>query len=124
MITGSVAGLQQLPFDPYYALSKHAVVGLMRSLSGLQSRGIRDNAIFPGGIDTGIAPDDLPSPTAMSPRSYVPDVVVQVLESGEGGEICVALGETHGAWTIEPPALTAPPGTSPGGARESAQSPD
>ena len=123
MITASVAGLQQLPFDPYHALSKHAVVGLMRSLSGLQSRGIRVNAIFPGEIDTGIAPD-LPSPTAMSPRSYIPDVVVQVLELGEGGEIWIALGETHGAWTIEPPALTAPPGTSPGGARESAQPPD
>jgi hypothetical protein len=48
---------------------------------------------------------------------------VEVLESREGGEIWVDLGETHGAWTMEPPALTAPPGTSPGRATESPQSP-
>lgn len=56
--TASVAGLAELPFDPYYAATKHAVVGLVRSLGApLAARGIRLNALCPGGVDTAIVPD-------------------------------------------------------------------
>jgi NAD(P)-dependent dehydrogenase (short-subunit alcohol dehydrogenase family) len=109
VVTASIAGLQPLGFDPFYALSKHALVGLVRSLHGLQSRNIRVNAICPGGVDTAIVPDELRAAhIVMSPPSYIADVVVQVLESCTGGAVWVARSEAQGAWPIDPPVLTAP----------------
>jgi NAD(P)-dependent dehydrogenase (short-subunit alcohol dehydrogenase family) len=51
--TASLAGLTAIPFDPLYVASKHAVVGLVRSL-GLAhgGEGIRVNAVCPGFADT------------------------------------------------------------------------
>ncbi|MBM4383624.1 MAG: SDR family oxidoreductase [Deltaproteobacteria bacterium] len=55
--TSSAAGLIALPWDPYYAATKHAVVGLVRSFGApLAARGIRLNALCPVGIDTAIVP--------------------------------------------------------------------
>jgi len=51
--TASLAGLIPTPFDPIYALTKHAVIGLVRSLvPHLQAKGIRVNAVCPGITDT------------------------------------------------------------------------
>src|SRR6266851_1767421 len=51
--TASVAGLISLPMDPIYAMTKHAVVGLVRSLAPqLSVKGITINAICPGVVDT------------------------------------------------------------------------
>jgi NAD(P)-dependent dehydrogenase (short-subunit alcohol dehydrogenase family) len=58
VVTASLAGITPYSVDPLYTLSKHAVVGLVRSLGPtLWERGIRINAICPGGIDTAIIPD-------------------------------------------------------------------
>jgi len=58
VVTASLAGITPYSIDPLYAMSKHAVVGLVRSLGPtLTERGIRINAICPGGIDTAIIPD-------------------------------------------------------------------
>lgn len=58
VVTASLAGITPYSVDPLYTLSKHAVVGLVRSLGEpLAERGIRINAICPGGIDTAIIPD-------------------------------------------------------------------
>lgn len=47
--TASLAGLTGTPFDPIYSSNKHAVVGLVRSLSPLLSAdSIRVNAVCPG----------------------------------------------------------------------------
>ena len=47
--TASLAGLTGVPLDPFYAASKHAVVGLARSLGPfLVDHGIRFNAVCPG----------------------------------------------------------------------------
>jgi NAD(P)-dependent dehydrogenase (short-subunit alcohol dehydrogenase family) len=60
VITASNAGLGGLAFDPYYSASKHAVIGVVRSLGPtLLQHGIRLNALCPGGIDTAIVPDHL-----------------------------------------------------------------
>lgn len=60
VITASTAGLGGLAFDPYYSASKHAVVGVVRSLGpSLLQVGIRLNALCPGGIDTAIVPEHL-----------------------------------------------------------------
>src|SRR5205085_6829100 len=51
--TASLAGLTALPGDPIYALTKHAVVGFVRSVApGLEARGVRFNAVAPGIVDT------------------------------------------------------------------------
>lgn len=54
LVTASRASLGPLPQDLGYAMSKHAVAGLVRSLAdGLKSRGISINAICPATVDTG-----------------------------------------------------------------------
>jgi NAD(P)-dependent dehydrogenase (short-subunit alcohol dehydrogenase family) len=49
--TASLAGLVAMPLDPVYSLTKHAVVGFVRSVA-LQLAPIRINAICPGIADT------------------------------------------------------------------------
>src|SRR5439155_140657 len=51
--TASLAGLTATPMDPIYALTKHAVVGFVRSVAPqLAARGIRISALCPGFTDT------------------------------------------------------------------------
>src|SRR5206468_2235859 len=49
VVTASLAGLMEMPVDPLYALTKHAVVGFVRSAAPqLAERGIRINMVNPG----------------------------------------------------------------------------
>ena len=51
--TASLAGLIAFPPDPIYTLTKHAVVGLVRSLGAqLAEKNITVNAVCPGVVDT------------------------------------------------------------------------
>ena len=51
--TASLAGLVAYPGDPIYAVTKHAVVGFVRSMGEqLEPKGITVNAICPGFVDT------------------------------------------------------------------------
>jgi NAD(P)-dependent dehydrogenase (short-subunit alcohol dehydrogenase family) len=53
VVTASLAGLLPAPEDVIYALTKHAVVGFVRSVAPqLEARGIRINAVAPGFVDT------------------------------------------------------------------------
>ena len=55
VVTASLAGLTAIPDDPIYGLTKHAVVGFVRSVAGqLAERGIRIQAVCPGWADTGL----------------------------------------------------------------------
>ena len=56
VVTASLAGLVPTPPDPLYALTKHAVVGFVRSTAPalLADRGIRLNMVNPGFADTPI----------------------------------------------------------------------
>ena len=104
--TASISGLLDQPSDPFYAMSKHAVIGLVRGAGpALASRNIRVNAVCPGGIDTNIVPPDLKASGRMvfSSPSYLADAVVEVLTSGGNGEIWVAFGEGHPPWRYEHP---------------------
>ena len=59
VVTASLAGVVPYAVDPLYAMSKHAVVGLVRSLAPTLSKtDIRINALCPGGVDTGIIPHE------------------------------------------------------------------
>jgi len=58
VVTASLAGLVPAPQDPLYALTKHAVIGFVRSVaSQLAERGIRINAVAPGIVDTPLIGD-------------------------------------------------------------------
>lgn len=53
VITASLAALRGTPQDPIYAMTKHAVIGLVRSFSGtLAEENIRLGAVCPGLVDT------------------------------------------------------------------------
>lgn len=55
--TSSLAGLMGWPPDPIYTVSKHAVVGLTRSVApGLSRERITVNAVCPGMVDTPLVP--------------------------------------------------------------------
>jgi NAD(P)-dependent dehydrogenase (short-subunit alcohol dehydrogenase family) len=56
--TASLAGLIAFPPDPIYTLTKHAVVGFVRSVAPqLQAKNITVNAICPGVVDTPLVGD-------------------------------------------------------------------
>ena len=56
VVTASLAGITPYSVDPLYTLSKHAVVGLVRSMGEpLAEQGIRINAICPGLVKTDFA---------------------------------------------------------------------
>ncbi|HET7745095.1 MAG TPA: SDR family oxidoreductase [Gaiellaceae bacterium] len=53
--TASLAGLTAVPDDPIYGLTKHAIVGFVRSVAPkLAEREIRIQAVCPGWADTGL----------------------------------------------------------------------
>jgi NAD(P)-dependent dehydrogenase (short-subunit alcohol dehydrogenase family) len=53
VVTASLAGLIAAPQDALYTLTKHAVVGFVRSVAPqLDALGIRINAVAPGFVDT------------------------------------------------------------------------
>ena len=58
VVTASLAGLVGMERDPLYTLTKHGVVGFVRSVAAqLDARGIRISAIAPGFTDTPLLGD-------------------------------------------------------------------
>jgi NAD(P)-dependent dehydrogenase (short-subunit alcohol dehydrogenase family) len=55
IVTASLAGLVPIAGDPVYGLTKHAVVGFVRSMAAaLEGRGVVISALCPGFVDTKI----------------------------------------------------------------------
>jgi len=93
--TASLAGLTATPMDPIYALTKHAVIGFVRSVaSQLAVQGIRINALCPGYTDTGIVPDELRDvlDVPLMEPSFVAEAAIHALNDEETG----------GAWVVQP----------------------
>jgi NAD(P)-dependent dehydrogenase (short-subunit alcohol dehydrogenase family) len=88
--TSSLAGVIAFPPDPIYTLTKHAVVGLVRSLAPqLERDGITINAICPGLTDTpllgGLRTQLEESGFPMMPPEQIAAAVVEaVLDGGTG----------------------------------------
>jgi NAD(P)-dependent dehydrogenase (short-subunit alcohol dehydrogenase family) len=58
IVTASLAGLVAIPDDPIYGLTKHAIVGFVRSVAPqLIKRGIRIQTVCPGWADTRLTTD-------------------------------------------------------------------
>jgi len=73
VVTASIGGLTAVPFDPLYAMTKHALVGLVRSAAPvLAGHGIALSAICPGGVDTPLVPDSI---REMAPPLLAPEAV-------------------------------------------------
>ena len=59
VVTASLAGLAPFGRDPVYALTKHAVIGFVRSMAGaLEGRGVAVSAICPGFTATNLVPPE------------------------------------------------------------------
>jgi NAD(P)-dependent dehydrogenase (short-subunit alcohol dehydrogenase family) len=89
--TASVAGLIGWSPDPVYTVSKHAVVGLVRSLDPqLTALGISINAVCPGIVDTAMLGAEMKgvlegAGVPIIPPSEIADGVVAALRSGRTG---------------------------------------
>jgi NAD(P)-dependent dehydrogenase (short-subunit alcohol dehydrogenase family) len=93
--TASLAGIGPFADDPVYAATKHAVVGLVRSLAvPLRARGITINCVCPGMVATGLLTADARAEIEakglriMEPRQ-VADAVMSCFAGDHTGEAFV-----------------------------------
>jgi NAD(P)-dependent dehydrogenase (short-subunit alcohol dehydrogenase family) len=98
VVTASLAGLTAIPDDPVYGLTKHAVVGFVRSVAPqLQRRGIRIQAVCPGWADTALTTEDFRHElTTRGLRLLRPDEVAEGVWAAYQSE---GTGE---AWVVQP----------------------
>jgi NAD(P)-dependent dehydrogenase (short-subunit alcohol dehydrogenase family) len=98
VVTASLAGLVPAPQDPLYTLTKHAVVGFVRSVAPqLRERGIRISAVAPGFVDTPLLGEDCRGRfgAAGFPLLAADDVTRAILDA--------ARSEQAGAvWVVQP----------------------
>jgi NAD(P)-dependent dehydrogenase (short-subunit alcohol dehydrogenase family) len=98
VVTASLAGLTGVESDPIYALTKHAVVGFVRSVGPqLAERGIRINAVCPGFADTPMVTGEL--------RASLEEVGFPLLAAEEVADavLLAARSERTGeAWIVQP----------------------
>jgi NAD(P)-dependent dehydrogenase (short-subunit alcohol dehydrogenase family) len=98
VVTASLAGLTAIPDDPIYGLTKHAVVGFVRSVAPqLEKRGIRIQAVCPGWADTALMSGEFKQ--ELTGRGY------RLLQPGEVAEGVWAAFQSEGtgeAWIVQP----------------------
>ena len=100
LVTASMAGLGGMPGDVAYTATKHAVVGLVRSLgSSLDQHGVCISAICPGFVNTPLVPNDaqaiikeLGLPIIEPAR--VAEAAMQAMEARVNGSQWVVWGDT------------------------------
>jgi NAD(P)-dependent dehydrogenase (short-subunit alcohol dehydrogenase family) len=96
--TASLAGLVPAPQDPLYTLTKHAVVGFVRSVAPqLEKRGIRISAVAPGFVDTPLLGEEGRARfvSAGFPLLQAEDVARAVLTAARSDE-------TGQVWVVQP----------------------
>jgi NAD(P)-dependent dehydrogenase (short-subunit alcohol dehydrogenase family) len=93
--TASLAGLIPFPPDPVYDLTKHAVVGFIRSVApSLLAIGITANTVNPGMTDTNIIGEDArrliqEANFPLMPPSQIAEAVLRIVTGGGTGECWV-----------------------------------
>jgi NAD(P)-dependent dehydrogenase (short-subunit alcohol dehydrogenase family) len=95
--TASLAGLTAMPADPLYSMTKHAVVGFVRSVAPqLERRGLTINAVAPGIVDT---------PLLGGTRARFLESGFPLLRSEEVAAAALAAarsGQTGQVWVVQP----------------------
>ena len=98
VVTASLAGLTAIPDDPVYGLTKHAVVGFVRSVAPqLAVRGIRIQAVCPGWADTGLLTNDFKQ--QLGGRGYR---LLQPSDVADGVWAAYQSEGTGEAWVVQP----------------------
>jgi len=90
--TASLAGLVGSPLDPVYALTKHAVVGFVRSVAPqLAAKGIRINALCPAFTDTPLVVEEVRGalPAPLIDPAFVAEAALRALHDEETGRAWV-----------------------------------
>jgi NAD(P)-dependent dehydrogenase (short-subunit alcohol dehydrogenase family) len=98
VVTASLAGLTGMESDPLYALTKHALVGFVRSVAPqLAEGGIRINMVNPGIVDTPLLDDEgrAALEAAGFPLLRPEDVAEAVMSAARDEEV----GQ---AWVVQP----------------------
>jgi len=99
--TASLAGLTGMPSDPVYSLTKHAVVGFVRSMAP-QLAPIRLNAVCPGLADTPMVDGQRAELQAAAFPLLAPDDVAEAMWRS------VTSGGTGECWFVQPGREPAP----------------
>ena len=98
VVTASLAGLTGVESDPIYALTKHAVIGFVRSVAPqLERRGVRVNAVCPGFADTPMVAGEV--------RASLDEAGFPLLRSEEVADsvlLAARSGGTGEAWIVQP----------------------
>lgn len=98
LATASLAGLIAYPGDPMYALTKHAVVGLVRGLGPtLPERGITINAICPGITATPLVGD---AAIEMLEKAHFP--VIPPTDIANACVVAITSGDSGGCYACQP----------------------
>lgn len=98
VVTASLAGLTGVPDDPIYGLTKHAVVGFVRSVAPqLAGRGIRIQAVCPAWADTGLMTNDFKR--ELGDRGFR---LLQPHDVAEGVWAAYKSEGTGEAWIVQP----------------------
>lgn len=107
VVTCSLAGITPYSVDPLYAMSKHAVAGLVRSLAPtLEPRHIRINALCPGGIDTAIIPHEqraASGPDAFMSPAVIAEEVLTLFQTSESGKTWAKVAAGKPAFIVRAP---------------------
>lgn len=105
--TASLAGIIPFPPDPVYDATKHAVVGLIRSVAPtIAPLGITANCVNPGMTDTNIIGEEAKQALAaldfpLMPADQIADAVLHaVTEGGTGGCFVCQPGREHTPYTF------------------------
>jgi NAD(P)-dependent dehydrogenase (short-subunit alcohol dehydrogenase family) len=101
VVTASLAGLVGMPSDAVYSLTKHAVVGFVRSIAPHLAP-VRINAVCPGIADTPMIDGQREAFAAAGFPLLAPDDVADAVWRA------ACSGETGEAWFIQPGRETAP----------------
>jgi NAD(P)-dependent dehydrogenase (short-subunit alcohol dehydrogenase family) len=116
VVTASLAGLTAVPSDPIYALTKHALVGFVRSVAP-QLAPLRINAVCPGIADTRMIDGQRDALVAEGFPLLAPEDVAEAMWRAVAG------GGTGECWFVQPGREPAPfrfpslPGPRSGGER-------
>jgi NAD(P)-dependent dehydrogenase (short-subunit alcohol dehydrogenase family) len=98
VVTASLAGLTGVESDPIYGLTKHAVIGFVRSVAPqLAERGVRINAVCPGFVDTPMVAGEL--------RASLEEAGFPLLTPEEVAEAVLTAARSEGtgeAWIVQP----------------------